>query len=57
MIRHNTNQGARWIEQHGAAQIVYTEALSDYLSARKRETQIKKWSRVKKEKLIKGVWK
>ena len=50
---HNKGQGARWIKQHGQAEIVYTEKYDSYLEVRRRETQIKKWSRLKKENLIK----
>jgi len=54
IVRHNTKQGAKWIKQHGTAKIVYMEEFTDQLSARKRETQVKKWSRIKKEQLIQG---
>jgi len=54
IIRHNTKQGAKWIQQHGGAQIAHTEEFADYSSVRKREIQLKKWSHIKKEKLIQG---
>ncbi|MBU1074551.1 GIY-YIG nuclease family protein [Patescibacteria group bacterium] len=52
IIRHNEGAGALWIIQHGEAKIVYTEEYDNYLEARRREMQIKKWSRKKKEDLI-----
>lgn len=53
--RHNLGQGAKWIKQHGKAEIAYTEKFDTYLEAHHRELQIKGWSRAKKENLIKGL--
>lgn len=55
IIEHNSGVGAQWIKQHGQATIVYTEKFLDYLSAHRRELQVKHWSRIKKEHLIQGV--
>lgn len=54
ITRHNSGHGSRWIAQHGDAVIVYNEEYNTYKDARAREAQIKKWSRIKKEKLIRG---
>ncbi len=51
--RHNNGQGSLWIKQHGLAEIVYLEEYDSYLEAHRRELQIKKWRREKKENLIK----
>jgi len=51
--QHNKGQGAQWIKQHGQAEIIYTEKYENYIDAHNRELQIKKWSRIKKENLIK----
>lgn len=56
IIRHNLGQGARWVKQHGFAEVVYTEEYDTFVEARRREIQVKKWSRVKKENLISGKW-
>lgn len=53
IIKHNVGQRAQWVKQHGQAEIVYTEKCNTYSEARKRELQVKKWSRKKKENLIK----
>jgi predicted GIY-YIG superfamily endonuclease len=53
--RHNTGHGARYIKIHGSGNIVYTETFSTLADAMRRETQVKKWSRIKKENLIKGL--
>ena len=47
--------GSQWTKQHGGGEIVYTETYTTLTEARRREIQIKKWSRVKKENLIKGL--
>jgi predicted GIY-YIG superfamily endonuclease len=54
VARHNHGYGAKWVKQHGEATIVYTEVHASYLEARLRETQVKKWSRIKKENLVCG---
>jgi len=51
--RHNDGYGSAWIKQHGEAKVVHVEEFKTYIEARKREIQIKKWSRIKKENLIK----
>jgi putative endonuclease len=53
--RHNAGLGSAWIKQHGLAKVVYLEEYQNYSEAHKRELQIKKWSRIKKEHLIKGL--
>ena len=49
ITRHNAGQGARWFRQHGPGEIVFSEKFGTLVEARKRETQVKKWSRKKKE--------
>ena len=51
---HNSGKGAEWIKAHPNAHLVYFEPHATLGSARKREIQIKKWSRAKKEALIAG---
>ena len=53
--RHNNGTGARWLKQHGPGVIVYTEEFPTLIEARRREAQIKRWSRKKKERLIRGL--
>lgn len=53
--RHNTNRGARFTKIHGGGTIVYTETFPTRAEAMQREKQVKKWSRIKKENLIKGL--
>ena len=49
---HNLGQGARYIQRHGPAKIVYFEIYHDHLLAYRREKQLKRWLRKKKEFLI-----
>lgn len=51
---HNTGKGAEWVKIHRGARLVYSEPHPILGAARKREIQLKKWSRAKKEALIAG---
>jgi predicted GIY-YIG superfamily endonuclease len=56
--KHNTGIGAQFARDQGPFELVYVSAaFSSKSEARKREIQLKGWSRLKKEKLIKGEWK
>lgn len=57
IARHNKGEGSRWVRQHGPARLIYKETYQTHKEARRRETQIKKWSRAKKENLINGTLK
>jgi putative endonuclease len=46
--------GASYTRQNGPVELVYSEARDSAQSAIRRERQIKKWSRAKKEALITG---
>jgi putative endonuclease len=57
VIKHNNGKGSRFAQQQGPFILVYkSDSFEDKSSARKREAQIKRWSRDKKEKLINGEW-
>lgn len=49
---HNTKQGAGFTKNRDKFEIVFLENHTTLTEARKREIQIKKWRRDKKEKLI-----
>ena len=51
---HNSGKGAEWTKADKNARIAYSESHPTLGSARKREIQLKKWSRAKKEALIAG---
>ena len=55
--QHLSKFGGKYTAKHGVKRLAYLEEHSDLEAARKRENQIKDWSRVKKEKLINGEWK
>jgi putative endonuclease len=48
---HNSGKGAEWVKIHGGVRLVYSESHPTLGSDRKREIQLKKWSRAKKEAL------
>lgn len=55
---HNSEEGAKFSRDQGALRLLYvSQSFETKSSARKREIQIKGWTREKKEKLIRGEWK
>jgi predicted GIY-YIG superfamily endonuclease len=54
--KHNKGSGSLWTRDRRPIELVYSETYADALSARRREAQIKHWSRYKKEKLINNIW-
>lgn len=55
--QHLSKLGGKYTKEHGVKKLVYLEEHLDLEVARKRELQIKDWSRQKKEHLINGEWK
>ena len=57
IVDHNNGKGSRFAKDQGPFELVYTSnQFSNKSEARKREIQIKGWSREKKLKLICGIW-
>jgi putative endonuclease len=52
---HNNGSGAEYTAMRRPVTLVYSEKHHDVNAARKREIQVKGWSRAKKELLIKGL--
>ena len=52
LVYHNQGRGASFTKQNPNYKIVFLEKYSVLAGARKREIQIKKWRREKKEMLI-----
>ena len=52
--RHNQGRGPSYTSKRLPVQLVYHERFNNLDGAVKREHQIKKWSRAKKEALING---
>lgn len=51
---HQTGSGGKFTRSFGAKKILYSETFASKSEALKRETQIKNWTRSKKEALISG---
>lgn len=51
---HANGKGGAYTRSHRPIKILYTEKCIDKSSALKRESQIKKWTRKKKESLVSG---
>jgi len=52
-LLHKENKGAKFTQKNKPIKVVYVEKLNSFSEARRREIQIKKWNRSKKESLIK----
>lgn len=52
--RHAKGDGAKYTADHKSFKLVYSENFPSRAAAMKRETQLKKWSRAKKDALISG---
>jgi len=52
--RHNQGRGPTYTAKRRPVQLVYYERFNSLDGAAKRERQIKRWSRAKKEALISG---
>lgn len=50
---HNSGKGSKYVRSRLPASLAYTEEHSDISSALKREAAVKKWSKMKKEELVK----
>ncbi|MFH1112091.1 MAG: GIY-YIG nuclease family protein [Patescibacteria group bacterium] len=52
-IKHNKGEGTKYTKQRRPIKIVYFEKFDSLIEARRREVQIKRWTRTKKENLVK----
>jgi predicted GIY-YIG superfamily endonuclease len=53
---HNEGRGAAYTFKRRPVALIYTERLPSRLAALRRERQLKRWTRKKKEALIRGDW-
>lgn len=51
--RHKSGNGAEFTRRNKVFKLVYREEFPSLLEARRRESQVKKWRREKKDNLIK----
>jgi len=57
LTKHNNGQGSKMAKDQGVFKLLYvSRSFLNKSEARKREVQIKGWSRMKKEKLVSGEW-
>jgi len=54
IAKHNSGEGAKYTRARKPVRLVYQETCSDKSTARKRELEIKGWTREKKAKLVAG---
>lgn len=50
---HNVGKGSKYVRSRLPATLVYAEEHADISSALKREAEVRKWSKIRKEELIK----
>ena len=50
--RHNAGRGARYTASRRPIEIVHHEEFETLLDARRREAEVKRWSKAQKEKLV-----
>ena len=53
--KHNAGTGAKYTRGRLPVALVYSEKLDNISAARKREEQVKHWSKTRKEQLISGL--
>jgi len=57
ILEHNRGEGAQFARDQGPFTLeYYSDAFPTKSAARIREAQIKKWTKTKKEHLIRGEW-
>jgi len=57
ILKHNNGDGSQMARQQGPFVLLYvSEPYLNKAEARKREAQIKRWNREKKQRLIRGEW-
>jgi putative endonuclease len=54
--KHNAGIGAAYTRSHRPVVLIWQESAESESAAKRREAQIKKWTRSKKENLVNGVW-
>ncbi len=50
--KHNEGKGAKYTRAHLPVKIVYSEEFKTLPEALRREAEVKKWSKIEKEKLV-----
>ena len=50
--KHNDGTGAKYTRARGPVKIIYHETFTTLSDARKREAEVKKWSKAEKEALL-----
>lgn len=55
LIKHNAGRGARYTASRTPVTLLYQEKLPDRAAAMRRELEIKRWSKARKEKLAASV--
>ena len=49
---HNSGKGSKYVRAHGGGKIIYSEKFKTIGDALRREAEVKKWPKVKKQGLV-----
>ncbi len=52
---HNAGKGSKYVWAHGGGKMVYSEKFKTTGEALKREAEVKRWPKAKKEKLVSAI--
>ena len=55
LAQHNAGSGAKYTRTHGPVVVAHQESVADESAARKREAEIKRWTKQKKETFLATV--
>lgn len=55
--RHNEGSGAKYTASHRPVSLVHSEKCNSESEAKKREYEVKRWPKLKKELLVQGIYK
>jgi putative endonuclease len=55
MEKHNSGKGAKYLRGKLPVKLVYSKKYENRSEALKREAEVKKWSKGKKEELVSGI--
>ena len=51
---HNSGKGAKYTRARRPVKVIYSEEFRTLVEARRREAQVKNWSKIEKEQLVNG---
>jgi len=53
--KHNSGKGSAYVRSRGGGELIYKESFRTWSKTLRREVEVKKWSKVKKENLVRTL--